>query len=181
VLSTVIVGILWSAMLGFNGPINVSLRALGLSGLAQEWLGDARYSIPAIVIVVLWANFGYNTLIFLAALSSMDTDLVHAARIDGAGWWATFWHIVIPSVRRVIELVTVLNVIAAFAYMFTYVYVITGGGPGFDTYVTEYYVYQQAFNFGNMGYACAVGLVLMLITVAVSLLQVRLLLGGRAR
>src|SRR5262249_11883622 len=118
---------------------------------------------------------------FLAALASMDHELIDAARIDGAGWWSSFRHVVVPSLRRVIELVTVLNVIAAFAYMFTYIYTITGGGPGFDTYVTEYYVYQQAFTFGNMGYACALGIVLMLITVGVSLLQVRLLLGARDR
>ena len=74
---------------------------------------------------------------------------------------------------------TVINVVAAFAYMFTYVYVITGGGPGFETYVTEYYVYQQAFNFGNMGYASAVGVVLMVITISVAIIQVRILVGRR--
>src|SRR5581483_9382543 len=108
-----------------------------------------------------------------------DTELFDAAHVDGAGWWRTLKDVTVPGLRRTIELVTVLNVISAFAYMFTYVYVITGGGPGFDTYVTEYYVYQQAFNFGNMGYASAVGLVLMVITIAVAMLQVRILVGRR--
>jgi ABC-type sugar transport system permease subunit len=179
VLSTVVVGILWSAMLGFDGPLNTFLRSVGLGGLAHEWLADAKYSIPAIMVVVLWAGFGYNTLIFLAGLAAIDTELFDAARVDGAGWWQTLWNVTIPSLRRTIELVTVLNVIGAFAYMFTYVYVITGGGPGFDTYVTEYYVYQQAFNFGNMGYASAVGVFLMVITIAVAVLQVRILVGRR--
>jgi multiple sugar transport system permease protein len=179
VLSTVVVGILWSAILGFDGPLNSALRAFGADGLAQEWLGDPKYSLPAIMIVVLWAGFGYGTLIYLAALSAIDTELFDAAEVDGAGWWATAWHVTIPSLRRTIELVTVINVIAAFAYMFTYIYVITGGGPGFETYVTEYYVYQQAFNFGRMGYASAVGVVLMIITVIVAVFQVKLLVGKR--
>jgi ABC-type sugar transport system permease subunit len=179
VLSTVVVGIVWSAILGFDGPLNTFLRSLGLGGLAHEWLADARYSIPAIMIVVLWAGFGYNTLIFLAGLAAVDEELFDAARVDGAGWWQRLWYVTIPSLRRTIELVTVLNVIGAFAYMFTYIYVITGGGPGFDTYVTEYYVYQQAFSFGNMGYASAVGVFLMLITIAVAVLQVRILVGRR--
>jgi len=179
VLSTVVVGIVWSAILGFDGPLNTFLRSLGLGGLAHEWLADARYSIPAIMIVVLWAGFGYNTLIFLAGLAAVDEELFAAARVDGAGWWQRLWYVTIPSLRRTIELVTVLNVIGAFAYMFTYIYVITGGGPGFDTYVTEYYVYQQAFSFGNMGYASAVGVFLMLITIAVAVLQVRTLVGRR--
>jgi ABC-type sugar transport system permease subunit len=179
VLSTVVVGIVWSAILGFDGPLNTFLRSLGLGGLAHEWLADARYSIPAIMIVVLWAGFGYNTLIFLAGLAAVDEELFAAARVDGAGWWQRLWYVTIPSLRRTIELVTVLNVIGAFAYMFTYIYVITGGGPGFDTYVTEYYVYQQAFSFGNMGYASAVGVFLMLITIAVAVLQVRILVGRR--
>jgi multiple sugar transport system permease protein len=179
VLSTVVVGILWSAILGFDGPLNTFLRSIGVGGLAHEWLADAKYSIPAIMVVVLWAGFGYNTLIFLAGLAATDTELFDAAHVDGAGWWQTVWNVTIPSLRRTIELVTVLNVIGAFAYMFTYIYVITGGGPGFDTYVTEYYVYQQAFNFGNMGYASAVGVFLMLITIAVAVLQVRILVGRR--
>ena len=148
-------------------------------GVAQEWLFEPKYSIPAIMIVVLWAGFGYGTLIYLAALAAIDTELFAAAQVDGAGWWSTFWHVTVPGLRRTIELVTVINAIAAFAYMFTYIYVITGGGPGFETYVTEYYVYQQAFNFGNMGYASAVGVVLMLITILVSLVQVRILVGRR--
>lgn len=179
VLSTVVVGILWSAILGYDGPLNSLLRSVGAGGVAQEWLFEPKYSLPAIMIVVLWAGFGYGTLIYLAALAAIDTELFAAAQVDGAGWWSTFWHVTVPGLRRTIELVTVINAIAAFAYMFTYIYVITGGGPGFETYVTEYYVYQQAFNFGNMGYASAVGVVLMLITILVSLAQVRILVGRR--
>jgi ABC-type sugar transport system permease subunit len=175
VLSTVVVGILWSSALGYDGGINAFLRGVGLGALAHEWLLNPWYSMPAIILVVLWANVGYNTLIFLAGMAAIDPELTDAARIDGAGWWSVLWHITIPGLRRVIELVTVLNVIGAFAYMFTYIYVITGGGPGFDTYVTEYYVYQRAFNFGNMGYACAVGVTLMAIIAVVSVLEVRIL------
>ena len=153
VMSPVVIGLMWTAIFNLHGPLNVILGDVGLSGLTRDWLGDPSTSIPAIMLVVLWATFGFNVTIFLAGLSAMSPILIDAARVDGGGWWSSLRHVVIPSQRRVTELVVVLNLITSFAYMLPFVYVMTGGGPGFDTYVGELVIYDEGFNYGDLGYA----------------------------
>ena len=153
-------------------PAQRDPRDVGLAGLTRDWLGDSSTSIPAIMLVVLWATFGFNVTIFLAGLSAMSPDLLDAARVDGGGWWASLRHVVIPSQRRVTELVVVLNLITSFAYMLPFVYVMTGGGPGYETYVGELVIYDEGFNYGNLGYASAVSLALFLV-VSVLMLAIR--------
>ncbi len=161
VYATVVIGILTATVLQLDGPLNQVLGGVGLDGLQREWLGSASTSIPLILIVVVWTNFGYNVLLYLAGMSAIDPSLEEAARIDGAGWMRILVSVIAPNLRRVLEIVLVVNTIAAFAFMFTYVYTITNGGPGTDTYVSEFYIYQQAFTNQNMGYAAAIGVVLV--------------------
>lgn len=163
VMSPVVIGIVWTAIFNLHGPVNVVLEGLGLGNLSTNWLQQPATSIPAIMIVVLWATFGFNMMLFLSGLSIMSPLLLDAARVDGAGWWATVRHVVVPSLRRVIELVLVLNLITAFAYMLPYVFVMTGGGPGRQTYVVEYLIYDEGFTFGHLGYASAISLTLFAI------------------
>ena len=175
VYATVVIGILTATVLQLDGPLNQVLGGVGLDGLQREWLGSASTSIPLILFVVVWTNFGYNVLLYLAGMSAIDPSLEEAARIDGAGWLRILVSVVAPNLRRVLEIVLVVNTIAAFAFMFTYVYTITNGGPGTDTYVSEFYIYQQAFTNQNMGYAAAIGVTLVLIVFAVGLFQIRVL------
>jgi len=175
VYATVVIGILTATVLQLDGPLNQVLAGTGFDGLQREWLGSANTSIPLILMVVIWTNFGYNVLLYLAGLSAIDPSLEEAARIDGAGSTRILVSIIAPNLRRVLEIVLVINTIAAFAFMFTYVYTITNGGPGTDTYVSEFYIYQQAFTNQNMGYAAAVGVVLVLIVLVVGLFQIRVL------
>jgi len=163
VMSPIVIGLMWTAIFNLHGPLNQALDAIGLNGLSRDWLGDPSTSIPAIMLVVLWATFGFNMTIFLAGLSSMSPTLLDAAKVDGAGWWSTLRHVIVPAQRRVIELVTVINLITAFAYMLPFIYVMTGGGPGYDTYVGELLIYDEGFNYGHLGYASAVSLALFLI------------------
>jgi multiple sugar transport system permease protein len=175
VYATVVIGILTATVLQLDGPLNQVLGGVGLDGLQREWLGSASTSIPLILIVVVWTNFGYNVLLYLAGMSAIDPSLEEAARIDGAGWMRILVSVIAPNLRRVLEIVLVVNTIAAFAFMFTYVYTITNGGPGTDTYVSEFYIYQQAFTNQNMGYAAAIGVVLVLMVFVVGLFQIRVL------
>jgi len=180
VFSTVVVGILASVILEPDGPLNAGLGAVGLGALKHNWLASAGSSIPMIILVVVWANFGYSVLIYLAGMSSLDPQLAEAARIDGAGSWRILWRIHAPNLRRVMELVLVINTITAFAYMLTYIYVITKGGPGFSTYSAEFSIYDSAFTFQELGYASAAGVILTLIISALGFLQIRALTGSRA-
>jgi ABC-type sugar transport system permease subunit len=170
-----VIGLMWTAIFDLHGPLNSALDAVGLTGVSRDWLGDPSTSIPAIMLVVLWATFGFNITIFLAGLSAMSPALLDAARVDGAGWWASLRHVILPSQRRVTELVVVLNLITSFAYMLPFVYVMTGGGPGYDTYVGELVIYDEGFNFGDLGYASAVSLALFLVVSLLMLAYVRTL------
>lgn len=179
VLSTVVVGILAALLVELHGPLNSALGTVGLDGLQRNWLASAGSSIPVIILVVVWANFGYSVLIYLAGMSSLDPQLAEAARMDGAGPWRILWRVYAPNLRRVMELVLVINTVTAFTTMFTYVYVITRGGPGFSTYSTEYFVYDNAFTFQRLGYASAAGVALTLIVAVIGFFQIRALTRGR--
>jgi multiple sugar transport system permease protein len=178
VISTVVVGLIAQVVFRLDGPLNSLLGSIGLSSLQEDWLGEARTSIPAVLLVLVWANFGYNTLIYLAGMSALDPSLTEAARMDGARPARLLFTIVAPNLKRVMELVLVTSTVTAFAFMFAYIYVITNGAPGFDTYVTEFMMYKEAFALGNSGYACAIGVVLILIAASIGALQIRILTRG---
>jgi ABC-type sugar transport system permease subunit len=180
VISTVVVGIVAQVVFRLDGPLNALLSGVGLGALQSDWLGSANTSIPAVLLVVVWANFGYNTLIYLAGMSALDPALSEAARMDGARPLRVLISVIAPNLRRVMELELVTSTVTAFAFMFAYIYVITNGGPGFDTYVTEFMIYKQAFALGRTGYACAIGVVLVLITAGIGTLQIRVLTRGTA-
>ncbi len=174
-IATVVVGIVAYSTFQVTGALNSLLGAVGLDALQHDWLARAHTSIPLILFVVVWANFGYNVLIYLAGMSALDPALEEAARMDGAGPWRTLISVVSPNLRRVMELVLVTSTVTAFAYMFTYIYVITNGGPGFDTNVSEFQIYYQWFTNGNAGYACAMATFLLLLTTILGVIQIRVL------
>jgi multiple sugar transport system permease protein len=175
VYATVVIGILASTALQLDGPINDGLGKIGLESLQREWLGSSTTSIPVILLIVVWTNFGYNVLLYVAGMSALDPGLEEAARIDGATAMTSLWHIVVPNLRRVLEIVLVINTITAFAFMFAYIYTITNGGPGYDTYVSEFYIYEQAFTDQNLGYASALGMTLIALVLVIGIFQIRLL------
>jgi ABC-type sugar transport system permease subunit len=154
------------------------LSGIGLGGLTRDWLGDGSTALPSILFVVVWANFGYNVVLYLAGMSAIDQQLPEAARIDGASQLQVLRHVYVPGLRRVLEIVLVINTITAFASMFTYIFTITNGGPGFSTFVVEFAIYNNAFAFQQLGYACAMGLSLTLVIVALGFFQIRALTGG---
>jgi ABC-type sugar transport system permease subunit len=178
VYSTVVIGIIAGVLLQANGPIDNGLRAGGLSFLARNWLGSSVDARIAIIAIVVWANFGYSVLIYLAGMSALDPQLAEAARLDGAGSWYILFRVHGPNLRGVMQLVLVINTVTAFAYMFTYIYVITAGGPGFSTYSAEFFIYDKAFTFGELGYASAAGVILTLIIAALGYFQIRWITGG---
>jgi len=180
VFSTVVVGIVTALLVELDGPLNDTLGFVGLGFLKRNWLASSGSSIPIIIAVVVWANFGYSVLIYLAGMSTLDPQLAEAARMDGAGPWRVLWRVYVPNLRRVMELVLVINTITAFSSMFTYVYVITHGGPGFSTYSAEFFVYDNAFTFQRLGYASAAGVALTVIIAVIGFFQIRVLTRSQA-
>ena len=173
VSSMIAVALVWSWM--FNpryGLLNTLLHSLfGIQGPA--WLDDTSWALPAMVIVTVWKGLGYSMVIFLAGLQNIPADLYHAATLDGAGAWRRFRHITLPLLSPTTFFVLVITLINAFQ-VFEQTYVLTKGGPANSTVTLSYYVYQNAFQFFQMGRAAAVSYVLFALLFGVTLLQFRL-------
>jgi multiple sugar transport system permease protein len=155
--------------------LNAALRpVLGLVGLrVPDWFGaDAGFAaIPAFVIMGLW-GVGGGMLIYLAGLNAIPQTLYEAALIDGAGWWSRFRNVTIPMLSPVILFNVVIAIIGSFQ-VFTQAYVMTNGGPGDKTLFYVLYLFRQAFEFFNMGYASAMAWLLFAIIMVLTVFVVR--------
>lgn len=172
VISLVAVGLVAAWMFNDNyGAINGMLGAVGLSGV--PWLSSSTWAMPSLILTTLWIRLGFNMVVYLAALQSIPTELYQAAQVDGAGPWQMFRHVTWPLLAPTTFLLVIIDVIYSL-HAFDLVYVMTGGGPGFSTTVLVQYVYELAFETGQMGYANAVGVVLYLTLLAFTIFQWRL-------
>jgi multiple sugar transport system permease protein len=152
-------------------------HVLGLAGLSPiDWLGDPHFAMPAIILLAVWKNFGYNMLIFIAGLAAIPPHLYEAARIDGAGAWRQFRHVTLPGLAPTALFVTVMTLIGYFQ-LFAEPYVMTRGGPANATLSVVLYMYDQGFRWWSMGYASAIAFVLFAIILAITAIQIRLQKG----
>lgn len=170
------VAVVWRFLLHTRyGFVNYGLSALGLHPV--DWLGDPRWAMPAIVLLSVWKNFGYNMIILLAGLQAIPADLYEAAQVDGARWWATFRHITVPALAPMLLVVSVLTMAGHFQ-IFAEPYVMTQGGPAERTVTVLYLMYENGFKWWSLGSASAVAFVLFLFMLGFSLLQTRLNRGA---
>jgi len=169
VTTLVATAVVWRYLLHTRyGLINYGLGILGIP--PADWLGDPRASLPAILIFVVWKTFGYNMIIFLAALQTTSSDLYEAARIDGAGPWTRFRHVTLPAIGPTLLLVSILS-IAGFFQLFAEPYVMTLGGPAQSTVTVLYFMFEEGFKWWNLGTASAVAVILFLLIFLVTLVQ----------
>lgn len=172
VTSLVAVAIVWRYLYHPKyGLINAGLGQLGIGPI--DWLGDPLWSMPAIVLLSVWKNFGYNMLIFLAGLQTIPDELYEAARIDGATRRQQFWNITLPGLAPVFLFVSVTTMIGYFQ-LFAEPYVMTQGGPLRSTVTLVLLMYEEGFRWWRMGLASAVAFILLLITLLGTLIQLRL-------
>jgi multiple sugar transport system permease protein len=168
----VIIAIMWRLMLNPTyGPINGGMRALGLPG-DINWLGDFSTALPAVIVVGVWAGMPQTTITLLAGLQNVPSELHEAAAIDGASTWQRFWHVTLPALRPIIVAITTLDLIWNFN-SFALVYVLTAGGPGGQTMLPMLFAYNEAFRYGNFGYAAAMGNVMVIVIAAFLFLYLR--------
>ncbi|MDN5851576.1 MAG: sugar ABC transporter permease [Actinomycetia bacterium] len=169
----VVVGIMWSLVYRPDaGLLNEILYRIGLEDLGANWLGDFGTALPAVIVVGVWAGLPVTTVVLLAALQGVPHELNEAAAIDGAGAWLRFKNIVWPHLRSVVAAITTLNFIWNFN-SFDLVYVLTKGGPGGKTTLPMLFAYDEAFRYGNYGYAAALGNVMVLIVLVFILIYLR--------
>ncbi len=153
------------------GPINYILGKVGIGPI--DWLGDPAWAMPAIIILAVWKNFGYNMLIFIAGLQNIPDDLYDAADLDGANWWHRFRHVTLPMLGPTFLFVGVVTMIGYFQ-LFAEPYVMTQGGPLKSTLSVVLLMYEEGFRWWRIGNAAAIAFVLFVIMLALTLLQFRL-------
>ena len=152
------------------GLIGQMVRAVGLQPI--DWLGDPVWAMPAIILLAVWKNFGFNMLIFLAGLQSIPDELYEAAQLDGARAWQQFSHVTVPGLTPVLLLVG-LTTLIGYLQLFGEPYVMTGGGPGNATLSLMLYTFREGFRWWNMGYAAAIAFLMFSLLLAITLLARR--------
>jgi len=152
------------------GWLNYALGAVGISPI--DWLGDPHWAMPAIIVFVVWKNFGYNMMILLAGLQTIPAELYEAARIDGASIVRQFRYVTLPMLSPILLMVSILTV-AGYFQLFAEPYVMTQGGPLQSTVSVLYLMYDEGFKWWNLGTASSVAFVLFLLIFAVTLVQLR--------
>lgn len=180
VASLAVVGMIWRFMLTDRvGIVDVATRASGLG--QRSWLGDPGLALITLVAASIWFFAGYYMIIFLAAVQDVPRDFHDAAAVDGAGSWRSFIHVTWPLIKPTSFFVLVLLLVTGLAGLQTFdlVYVMTGGGPAGTTRLVSFYVYEQAFRFGNIGYASALASVLAGLLIVVSGILFKVTRGGR--
>jgi raffinose/stachyose/melibiose transport system permease protein len=168
VIALVVVAVMWRMIYAPDGGlINETLRAIGLGGLAQNWLGDFNLALPAVGLIATWVMYGLAMVLFTAGVQKIPPSLYDAARVDGAGPVREFLAVTLPGLRGEIAVALTLTTIAALRN-FDLVYVTTGGGPGDATTVPAFEVYDRAFQSGQVGGAAAIGICLAAVIFALS-------------
>jgi multiple sugar transport system permease protein len=172
VTSVVATAVVWRYVLNTRyGLLNYGLGLVGIGPV--DWLGDPRASVPAILLFVTWKIFGYNMIVFTAALSTVPTQLMEAARLDGASRWQRFRDVTLPAIGPTLLLAAVVSV-AGFLQIFAEPYVMTMGGPAQSTVTMLYFMFDEGFKWWNLGQASAVALILLVLILAVTWVQTRI-------
>jgi multiple sugar transport system permease protein len=153
-----------------HGLLNLVLGAVGVGPI--DWLGDPRWAMPAIVLLAVWKNFGFNMVIFLAGLQAVPERLYEAARLDGAGAWQELRHVTLRMLAPTFLFVAIITMIGYFQ-LFAEPYVMTQGGPGDATLSVVLLIYEEGFRWWNVGQGAAVAFVLFGIVLALTLVQLR--------
>ena len=157
------------------GLLNHALALVGIGPI--DWLGDPRWAMPAIILLAVWKNFGFNMVIFLAGLQSIPERLYEAARLDGAGAWRQLAHVTVPMLAPTFVFVAIITMIGYFQ-LFAEPYVMTQGGPANATVSVVLLMYEEGFRWWNMGRGAAIAFVLFAIILAFTLVQLRVRRAG---
>ncbi|MGI8549435.1 MAG: carbohydrate ABC transporter permease [Dehalococcoidia bacterium] len=176
VTSLTVIAMIWGWLLipEETGPLNYLIRTVGVP--AQSWLQDPVEALPAVTMVALWSAVGYYMVLWLAVLQAIPKEVIDAAAVDGANGWARFRHVTLPLLKPTTTFIIIVGTITAFQ-AFALFYLLTGGGPLYNTTSIVYLIYQTAFNLQQMGYASAMSMILVLVILCVALVQ-RRAVGG---
>lgn len=175
IISVVVTAKLWASVYNPQyGLLNNMLETVGLSFLKQDWLGDPRFAIWSVILVVMWQGFGYAFLLYYAGLKGVPEELYEAAKIDGANYFQLYGRIVIPLLAPMMRVAIVIAVITCLKQM-EVVFLMTNGGPGSSTQLLGNYLYQTAFSKGLYGYGNAISVVFVIIVLIITVILNKIL------
>lgn len=169
VLSVAVIGLMFKNFFSFDGAVNRFLGVLGQE--PRQFFIDADYSIAIVILALVWSGFGFQSLLLLAGLTAISPSVFEAAALDGAGWWRRLWSITLPNIKKVLGFVFIINILFTFSGLFGFIFVMTAGGPGFETTTIDYLVYLRAFSSNNLGSGAALAVVLFLFIGLLTLFQ----------
>jgi multiple sugar transport system permease protein len=172
VVSGVAVSLIFAWMFNSDsGIVNATLSEVGLPRVS--WLTSPGWAMTTVILAVVWGRIGFCMVVYLAALQNIDLAVLEAAQMDGASRWGSFTAIVWPLLAPTTYMLIVLNIVFSLQ-AFDVIYVLTGGGPGFSTTVLVQYIFRSAFTDGKMGYASALGVMLVVVLLLLTALRNRL-------
>lgn len=153
-----------------DGVLDSVLNAIGLGGIINQWLGNEGIVNYSLAFTSIWRYLGYNFVILLGAIQSVPSDCIEAAEIDGAGEWAKARYIILPSIKRIVTLLMILNISGAIS-VFEIPYIMTGGANGSSTFLIE--TINTAFKYSDMGLASAMAIIVLIIVGVVTIISQR--------
>ena len=170
IASVVAVCTVWMVLLQPSyGPVNEFFRSIGIAN-PPGWLADFKWSLPSIMIIYVWQQVGYYSIVFLAGLKGLPEDVYEAAKVDGASSIRQFFSLTVPLISPTTFFLTIMGIIGSFK-VFDQISVLTQGGPGSSSSVMAYYVYRTAFDYFEMGYANTLAWSLFVLVFIVTLVQ----------
>ncbi len=146
------------------GLFNTALRFLGYGG-AENWTGNPNMALLSVIIVAIWKNSGYYMIFYLAGLQNLPTEVFEAAALDGANGWQTLWKITFPLLRRTTVFITIVAFIDSFRTV-DHIYVLTSGGPSRSSTVLLFELWQQRFEYQNIGISAAITVIFVIVLLA---------------
>jgi multiple sugar transport system permease protein len=178
VVSLVVIALVWKFML--TDQTGLIAKVWGFfGGTAPSWLGDPHLALGSVLVVTIWFSMGYYMLLFLAGLQDIPREYYEVALLDGAGPWQTFRNVTWPLLKPTSFFILLTSTVSMMTGGLDLLYVLTSGGPANSTTLVIYYIYQQAFVYGEYGYASAIGAFVVLILLAWSAALFALTRGGR--
>ncbi len=174
-ISWVVIGMFALRFFSATGVLNGLLGRVGFGPSATDMLANEHTALAALAITFIWSMVGTNTIIFLTGMATLDPTLTEAARVDGLSRPQIFFRVTLPLLTRFIQFSFVITVISAFSALFSLIFVMTSGGPGFGTTTLEFFIYQAGFQQVQLGTAALYGVVLFVIMAIAGLVQLRLI------
>ncbi len=163
----IVVAQVLTTILNKAGPLNAFLTAIGLGAFAFDWLGSSGFSLFSIIVSLIWKNIGFALILFLARLTTIEPSIYESAAIDGASAVNKYFFITLPMLASTISIYVILQIIGIMSFLFSYIHVMTAGGPGYSSTVLEYFIYVNIFKLQEIGKGSAAGVILIIFTMII--------------